>query len=74
MSLLCAGYGDFDPRLYPNYNVIGLHKSNPLVAGRPMNACGSCLEVQCRDREVWLGHNNGLGAAAAGAEASSLHK
>lgn len=46
-----CGYGDFDPRLYPNYNVIGLHKSNPLVAGRPMNACGSCLEVQCRDRE-----------------------
>jgi hypothetical protein len=47
-----AGYGDFDPRLYPFYHVVGLHKSNPLVAGRPMAACGSCLEVQCRGTNV----------------------
>lgn len=49
---LCAGYGDFDPRLYPFYHVVGLHKSNPLVAGRPMAACGSCLEVQRRGTNV----------------------
>lgn len=49
---MTAGYGDFDPRLYPFYHVVGLHKSNALVANRPMDACGSCLEIQCVGDEV----------------------
>lgn len=28
------GYGDFDPRLYPNYNVVGIHPSNELAQVR----------------------------------------
>ncbi|KAF8072373.1 EXPA5 [Scenedesmus sp. PABB004] len=42
-------YGDLDPRLYPFYDVVGLSPDNPLVRGRPQDACGSCLEIECRD-------------------------
>jgi hypothetical protein len=38
-----------DPRLYPFYNVAGLHSTNPIVRSRPLAACGSCLQVECTD-------------------------
>jgi hypothetical protein len=48
-----CGYGLMDGHMFPFYNIAGVSANSPLMAFRGLQACGTCLEVQCTDtREV----------------------
>jgi hypothetical protein len=44
-----CGYGVLPTSVYPYSKVAGLSPNNSLVATRAMQACGTCVQVQCID-------------------------
>ncbi len=46
-----CGYGEISRKQYPFWGIAGINPANPL-ASRPMKGCGSCVIVQCQERQV----------------------
>ncbi|CAD7696153.1 unnamed protein product [Ostreobium quekettii] len=44
----CA-YDELDSREYPFYNVMLVAEGSAFVAGKTLDGCGSCYEIQCAD-------------------------
>jgi hypothetical protein len=46
-----CGYGEISRKQYPFWSIAGINPSNQMYS-RPLRGCGSCVIVQCQERQV----------------------